>query len=271
MSTASSANTNPYFNSNRFKHGSDSEAEETTTSNDSSSQSKNIFQMTDDDDDDDFTNYFKFSTLTPSKIKAPSTFNTNIEHHFKQLQKPSQLDTPPTIRSDSNDSTVVVAPVIRSIITSSLDSTPTISSLNNTTIVRGKKSTTIKKNVDSKSQALPSHQKVKITNEQNPFEDETTNAKKDNNPFEVSNDTKLEIVEPSRKELPPRPPPPPSSSTLDNSNTSKELLVWCQNVVEKVRSDSKAFKNLKIKDFTKSWSDGRAFCAVIYHYRPSLM
>ena len=39
----------------------------------------------------------------------------------------------------------------------------------------------------------------------------------------------------------------------------------------KESSEYSEYFDLKIKDFTKSWSDGRAFCAVIYHYRPSLM
>lgn len=275
MSTASNAN--PYHNSNRFTRfgassgpGSDSEADETTTAhhNDSSSQSKNIFQMTDDDDDDDFNNYFKFNTLTPSKIKGPTSFTNNIEHHFKQFkQKPPE--TPPTIRSDPNDSTVVGAAAPRSSISASLDSTPSLSSMNNTTTIRKKLAALVhpgskpSANKTTQPSLLPNQTKINDSktlkssvDRNNMFQEQESSS---GNPFAETPKTETKTT----KE---------STSFLDASNTSKELLVWCQNIVDKVGKDCpEKFGKLKIVDFSNSWSDGRAFCAIIYHYRPGSM
>lgn len=287
MSTASSAtaSNNPYLNSNRFniKYSSDSEADESGPKHDTTTINKNIFQMNDDDDDDDFNNYFKFDGLTPSKA-AKSAFNNNIEHHFKQ----PVLETPATIRSDPNDSTVV-APVIKSssLISSSLDSTPVISgsTTRKKTTAASKLATASsnKENQESSKQHLPSLQKVKVAAEtlssssalvRNPFDDEAAKTPKpskpaSNNPF--GDDDESPKIKSTSKATKKEMLSSGVSSSLDGgSNTSRELLVWCQSIISKVKSVP-VFVDLSITDFSSSWSNGLAFCAIIYHFRPNLM
>ena len=55
------------------------------------------------------------------------------------------------------------------------------------------------------------------------------------------------------------------------SNTSKDLLEWCKDIVKKSKGYSPLFKSLTISDFSTSWTNGLAFCAIIYHFRPNLM
>uniref|UniRef100_A0A915JKI8 EH domain-binding protein 1 n=1 Tax=Romanomermis culicivorax TaxID=13658 RepID=A0A915JKI8_ROMCU len=54
-------------------------------------------------------------------------------------------------------------------------------------------------------------------------------------------------------------------SFLDNENdTSSDLMTWCKNV-------TRNYKNVKIDDFSTSWRNGLAFCAMIHHFRPDLI
>ena len=50
----------------------------------------------------------------------------------------------------------------------------------------------------------------------------------------------------------------------DNSVTMNSLLDWCKTV-------TKSYNGVNIENFSKSWKDGLAFCAIIHHFRPSLM
>ena len=67
-----------------------------------------------------------------------------------------------------------------------------------------------------------------------------------------------------------------TSTSLDTTDTSRELLDWCGNIITTYKATAympgnKHFENLDIKDFTSSWKSGLAFCAIFYHYRPNLM
>jgi hypothetical protein len=60
-------------------------------------------------------------------------------------------------------------------------------------------------------------------------------------------------------------------NNFNTSNTTKDLLEWCKDIIKKSKNYSPLFKNLSIKDFSSSWSNGLAFCAIIYHFKPDLM
>ncbi|EEB14699.1 conserved hypothetical protein [Pediculus humanus corporis] len=45
------------------------------------------------------------------------------------------------------------------------------------------------------------------------------------------------------------------------SGAKDRLLQWCQ-------SKTKEYKNIQIENFSTSWSNGLAFCALIHHFRP---
>jgi spectrin beta len=44
----------------------------------------------------------------------------------------------------------------------------------------------------------------------------------------------------------------------------KSLLLWCQSAIQK-------YPNVSVSDFTLSWKDGRAFCALVHKHRPDLI
>ena len=51
---------------------------------------------------------------------------------------------------------------------------------------------------------------------------------------------------------------------MSASSASSDLLNWAQQVTSQ-------HKAIKITNFTTSWRNGMAFCAIIHHFRPDLM
>ncbi len=67
-----------------------------------------------------------------------------------------------------------------------------------------------------------------------------------------------------------------STKVPEFSDTGKELLYWCQKIVKTYKQTAympanKTFEQLEITNFTTSWRSGLAFCAIFYHFKPSLM
>lgn len=55
-----------------------------------------------------------------------------------------------------------------------------------------------------------------------------------------------------------------SMSDLRQSNLEKTLLAWCQ-------QNTKNYSDVKIENFTTSWSDGLAFNALLHCWKPNLI
>ncbi|XP_064411762.1 EH domain-binding protein 1 isoform X5 [Latimeria chalumnae] len=59
----------------------------------------------------------------------------------------------------------------------------------------------------------------------------------------------------------PKPSPIPSPVMGKKPNSSQSLLAWCKEV-------TKNYRGVKITNFTTSWRNGLAFCAILHHFRP---
>ena len=55
----------------------------------------------------------------------------------------------------------------------------------------------------------------------------------------------------------------PSRAVKNENVQTKILLHWCQLVVQPYA--------MHIEDFTSSWKDGHAFCALVHRFRPDLV
>lgn len=61
-----------------------------------------------------------------------------------------------------------------------------------------------------------------------------------------------------------QPSPIPSPILGGRPNASQSLLAWCREV-------TKNYRGVKITNFTTSWRNGLAFCALLHHFRPDSM
>ncbi|XP_048047193.1 LOW QUALITY PROTEIN: EH domain-binding protein 1 [Megalobrama amblycephala] len=62
----------------------------------------------------------------------------------------------------------------------------------------------------------------------------------------------------------PKPSPIPSPILGGRPNASQSLLAWCREV-------TKNYRGVKITNFTTSWRNGLAFCALLHHFRPDFI
>ncbi|CAJ1066668.1 EH domain-binding protein 1-like isoform X1 [Xyrichtys novacula] len=62
----------------------------------------------------------------------------------------------------------------------------------------------------------------------------------------------------------PKPSPVPSPILGGKPNASQSLLAWCREV-------TKNYRGVKITNFTTSWRNGLAFCALLHHFRPDVI
>ncbi|KAM4730390.1 EH domain-binding protein 1 isoform 2-T4 [Anableps anableps] len=62
----------------------------------------------------------------------------------------------------------------------------------------------------------------------------------------------------------PKPSPTPSPVLGGKPNASQSLLAWCREV-------TKNYRGVKITNFTTSWRNGLAFCAILHHFRSDII
>uniref|UniRef100_A0A1A7WJZ8 EH domain binding protein 1 n=1 Tax=Iconisemion striatum TaxID=60296 RepID=A0A1A7WJZ8_9TELE len=62
----------------------------------------------------------------------------------------------------------------------------------------------------------------------------------------------------------PKPSPAPSPVLGGKPNASQSLLVWCREV-------TKNYRGVKITNFTTSWRNGLAFCAILHNFRQDII
>lgn len=54
------------------------------------------------------------------------------------------------------------------------------------------------------------------------------------------------------------------ASKQEEGGPSADLLNWCQEV-------TKGYKGVRVTNYTTSFRNGMAFCAIIHHFRPDLL
>lgn len=282
MSSASSitANANPYFNrlstgSTRAPSDNDSVENEEVYYEQNEAAGLNFdFATTVSNDLENMDNYFN--------IDRNATLNNNIEFNFKN-QRPSDSSFSKIIKHDEEEEERSVPVIVktpsnhkknRSV--STLDSSSTSASLNST--IRKIPSLTANDKLPNKpsSKMAPVAPPPLVTvsppssssfSSPNPFETEPDEL----NPFAVKDGDETTTVESKQS---PKETQSSPISFLNNSETSRELLNWCRNIIDKVNinlGNRSIFKNTTLNDFSASWSNGLAFCAIIYHFKPDLM
>lgn len=58
--------------------------------------------------------------------------------------------------------------------------------------------------------------------------------------------------------------PSPHSPCQDLVNSSQSLLQWCKDITNQYRP-------VKVTNFSTSWRNGLAFCAILHHFHPEKM
>uniref|UniRef100_A0A8C4FCG7 EH domain binding protein 1 n=1 Tax=Dicentrarchus labrax TaxID=13489 RepID=A0A8C4FCG7_DICLA len=117
-----------------------------------------------------------------------------------------------------------------------------------------------------------SHNEDEELDESNPFYEPRTSSPTQppagGPSLDVSSSQKRRAPPPpsSSPGLGPSPPPSPVPSPVlgGKPNASQSLLVWCREV-------TKNYRGVKITNFTTSWRNGLAFCALLHHFRPDII
>uniref|UniRef100_A0AAY4DMR9 EH domain binding protein 1 n=1 Tax=Denticeps clupeoides TaxID=299321 RepID=A0AAY4DMR9_9TELE len=101
--------------------------------------------------------------------------------------------------------------------------------------------------------------------ESNPFyEPKTSSPAQPSTPSHSTLEKSTKRRAPAPPSSTPVPSPIPSPVLGGKPNASQSLLAWCREV-------TKNYRGVKITNFTTSWRNGLAFCALLHHFRPDLL
>lgn len=215
--------------------------------------------------EDDIDYYFKLQSKQINSNFNNIAFNFNNNNNSNNNDNSTLINKKPQIEDTKRQT----KPIIKSTNSASINSSsqiklPSLNKLPSLAPIKTSSSF-------SKPKELPTVEYPNI----NPFLEKEDNS---NNPFsdkemDESNESKKNpfLDENSNPFLSEEKTLNKDFSILNSSNTSKDLLDWCKDVIKKTKSSSPCFNDLTLNDFSTSWTSGLAFCAIIYHFKPDLM
>lgn len=262
MSSTSNLNTlsNPYLNSNVLFQPHSSKLERKSFESTDTNESKFEYTVNLDEDPDDIGEYFNMNS-----DQLISNFSS-IQNNFGPSQ--TVINEEPKDEQDlkSNEFEENFLKLLET-------SKPNTKPVKETTTVKKVKqqAPVIKEEIKKQPPIEPKEEKNPFLeddsmNSTNPFAETSSNSTQvdEKNPFLNDTSDDLQLVPETKLDR--------KSLDLNISSTGRELLDWCKDVVKKKTNKAvPVFRNLQIDDFSKSWLNGLALCAIIHSYRPNLM
>jgi hypothetical protein len=298
MSSTSNLNTNnPYLNSNvifeknlnSYLHKSNESNSVSEHLNNKSEEVSGVsgskFNFTDEEipDEDNIDFYLKLHAKQSetnkefdsiSQVFKNSTNLNQVENNFSienAIDNDMKIIKVKNKSTDSNNNTITSNNNKNKLVTSSSSS----SSLNskNQTVKSDEEKTLSSSSLNKKTSSNLKHNDTLIESK-NPFLND--HHQEENNPFLNHQDKNPFLTDNKNESISQKTSNESAQNLSTILNASKDsisnsLLDWCNEIIRKSGSNHRLFNKLIVNDFSTSWINGLAFCAILYHFSPNLI